>query len=291
MCINICIHLQKPLTFSLSLSVAKNAFIDIYLHLYYIYIYTNKYALYIRLYRLSHLYSAYAAIMDVIDVPSSWQGITGISFPILHLKQVTEEAVFHSIDEAIAAEDLSWQKESWNQNAVPKGAVLQPLYALMSDFLDLEDIQDVRGKLQKPLELKIQVIFGEVVGACLNTHPMYLWVTRDGTVILWNPTMPGLLKKGHGFWENLPDVIFQLLLRCLRKSWSWMRQISEELAKNLDELRVDWLLGDDTWGCRIGEVTYMGTMALDVFPISWRLAKTFAAGHLSRRRLELVEPF
>lgn len=206
------------------------------------------------------------------------------------LNQVTEEVVFHSIDEAIAAEDLSWQKESWNQNAVPKGAVLQPLYALMSDFLD-EDIQDARGKLQKPLELKIQVIFGQVVGACLNTHPMYLWVTRDGTVIPWNPTMPGLLKKGHGFWEKLPEVIFQLLLRCLRESWSWMRQISEELGKNLDELRVDWLLGDDTWGCRIGEVTYMGTMALDVFPISWRLAKTFAAGHLSRRRHGLVEPF
>ena len=153
----------------------------------------------------------------------------------------------------------------------------------MSDFLE-EDIQDARGKLQKPLELKIQVIFGQVVGACLNTHPMYLWVTRDGTVIPWNPTMPGLLKKGHGFWEKLPEVIFQLLLRCLREFWPWMRQISEELAKNLDELRVDWLLGDDTWGCRIGEVTYMGTMALDVFPISWRLAKTFAAGHLSRRR-------
>lgn len=160
----------------------------------------------------------------------------------------------------------------------------------MSDFLE-EDIQDARGKLQKPLELKIQVIFGQVVGACLNTHPMYLWVTRDGTVIPWNPTMPGLLKKGHGFWEKLPEVIFQLLLRCLREFWPWMRQISEELAKNLDELRVDWLLGDDTWGCRIGEVTYMGTMALDVFPISWRLAKTFAAGHLSRRRHGLVEPF
>jgi len=30
------------------------------------------------------------------------------------------------------------------------------------------------------------------------------------------------------------------------------------LAEGLDELRVDWLLGDPTWGARIGEITYEG---------------------------------
>ena len=66
---------------------------------------------------------------------------------------------------------------------------------------------------------------------------------------------------------------------------------SEAVAHGLDELRVDWLLGDPVWGPRIGELTYMGTMALDVFPVSWRLAKAFAAAHLSRREDRRLEPF
>lgn len=144
-------------------------------------------------------------------------------------REASEAAVLQSIDAAMAAEDPSWRSESWNQNAVPKGAVLQPLYALMSDFLEdkerhFEDdfLNDERHEqdehehhqlragrvpvqlLRKPLELKVQVLFGEVVGACLNTHPMYLWVTRDGGVIQWDPATPGLLKKGHGLWQDLP---------------------------------------------------------------------------------------
>ena len=179
-------------------------------------------------------------------------------------------------------------QESWNQNAVPKGAVLQPLYALMSDFLQMDPEMP---KLKKPLELKVQVLFGEVVGACLNTHPMFLWVTRDGAVIQWDPATPGLLKKGHGFWEDLPGAILQLLLRCLAEHWHSLRRDSEQLAVGLDELRVDWLLGDDFWGPRIGELTYMGTMAVDVAPISWRLARAFAAGHLGRCKKQALEPF
>lgn len=149
--------------------------------------------------------------------------------------EASEATVLQSIDAAMAAEDPSWRSESWNQNAVPKGAVLQPLYALMSDFLDDKDdfnhfLQNderheehdehdehhqLRGRvpvpllrklLRKPLELKVQVLFGEVVGACLNTHPMYLWVTRDGGVIPWDPATPGLLKKGHGLWQDLPGL-------------------------------------------------------------------------------------
>lgn len=202
--------------------------------------------------------------------------------------EATEEAVLQSIEEAMCAEDKSWQKESWNQNAVPKGAVLQPLYALMSDFLQMDPEMP---KLKKPLELKVQVLFGEVVGACLNTHPMFLWVTRDGAVIQWDPATPGLLKKGHGLWEDLPGAILQLLLRCLAEHWHSLRRDSEQLAVGLDELRVDWLLGDDFWGPRIGELTYMGTMAVDVAPISWRLARAFAAGHLGRCKKQALEPF
>ena len=169
---------------------------------------------------------------------------------------------------------------------VPAGGVLQPLYKLMSDFTSEAEIS---AKLHKPLELKVQVLFGEVVGACLNTHPMYLWVTRDGNVIQWDPRTVGLLKKGHGLWEELPKSILQLLLRCLG-DWRLIKADSEAVAKGLDELRVDWLLGDDFYGPRIGELTYMGTMALDLLPISCGLAKAFAAAHLARLKGHPLEP-
>eukprot|EP00913_Durusdinium_trenchii_P009376 g8812.t1 len=73
--------------------------------------------------------------------------------------QANEEAILESIEAALCAEDPSWRRESWNQNAVTKGAVLQPLYALMADVLETGE-KDLT-KLQKPLELKVQVLFGE----------------------------------------------------------------------------------------------------------------------------------
>lgn len=70
-------------------------------------------------------------------------------------------------------------------------------------------------KLKNPLEQKVQVLFGEVVGACLNINRVFLWVARDSTVIRRGSAILGLLGKGHGLWEGLPEPIFQLLPRCL----------------------------------------------------------------------------
>ena len=132
--------------------------------------------------------------------------------------------------------------------------------------------------------VQVQVLFGVAVGGCLHSHPMALWVLSSGAVQLWDPNLPGLLKKGHGVWEPLPHAILETLLRSLSEDWEAIRGDSERLAQEigLDELRVDWLLGDGHWGPRIGELTYMGTLALDIWPVSWRLARAFAAGHLSR---------
>ena len=206
-----------------------------------------------------------------------------------HSVEASDEAVLKSIEAASGAEDPSWRKESWNQNAVPKGVLVQPLYALMVNVL--EESERCEPKLRKPLELKVQVLFGKVVGASLNSHPMYLWVTRKGSVIQWDPQSKGLLKKGHGLWEDLPVNILHLLLTSLSKYWSRISEESETIAEGLDELRVDWLLGDPLWGPRIGELTYMGTMALDIFPVSLRLARAFAAAHLSRHLNDDIEPF
>jgi len=148
-----------------------------------------------------------------------------------------------SVESALEAWDDSWKKESWNQNAVPKGALLQPFYASMQALMSTEDAGASAVKLLRPLELKVQVLFGEVVGACLNTHPTALFVTRDGMVHLWDQTVPGFLKKRHGIAEPLPKEILVILLHALSQDWATLRRDSEQLARaaGLDELRVDWL--------------------------------------------------
>ena len=196
------------------------------------------------------------------------------------------EELQESVVAAAGAQDPSWRRESWNQNAVVRGVVVQPLYAFMADLVQVEG-----PRMRRPLELKVQVLSGQVVGACLSSHPIYLWVTRCGAVILWDPKTPGLLKKGHGIWEALPLGVLELLRESLKRHWLHIRDFSEQVAYDLDELRVDWLLGDENWGPRIGELTYMGTMALDLAPVSQRLAKAFAANHLGRLQGVQLDPF
>merc|ERR1712176_801610 len=125
----------------------------------------------------------------------------------------------------------------------------------------VEENDEITPQLTRPLELKIQTLFGEAVGATLNTHSQFLWVTRNGAVYLWDQTAPGFLAKHQNGCPVLPGGVLKVLQHSLQQSWQQMRAESETLAKTegLDELRVDWLLGDPQWGPRIGETTYMGT--------------------------------
>jgi len=161
-----------------------------------------------------------------------------------------------------------------------EGAILQPMY------IPMISPDDDNPRLRRPIELKVQILFGETVGACLNTHPQFLYVFRSGEVYLWEQSSQGLLRRHHGHSEPLPEAALETLCAALREHWVQMRRDSEHLARcaGLDEIRVDWLLGDPRWGPRIGELTYMGTFALDVLPVSLRLARAFATGHLSRLR-------
>lgn len=207
--------------------------------------------------------------------------------------QESDEAeIFACVEQAMDSWDRSWKKESWNQNAVPKGVLLQPMYASMRSFFPAGQSPDegiaaaeyASPRLSKPLELKIQVLFGEVLGACLNTHPQFLWVSREGAVHLWDQSHPGFLARHAGAKEPLHEIVVDVLRRELRDHWPSIRRDSEELARaiGLDELRVDWLLGDPRWGPRIGELTYMGTFALDVVPVSKGVARAYSAAHLAR---------
>lgn len=205
-------------------------------------------------------------------------------------QEVGEDVIVDSVGLALNSYDKSWDKESWNQNAVPKGAVLQPLYAPLSDFMDGEGpvadptafSRGVCPKYLRPLELKVQVLFGEVVGGQLNTHPQFLWVSREGEVHIWDQTAEGFLTRHDRLPEEMPPDLVLVLRRALHEHWQVVRRDSESLARaaGVDELRVDWLLGDAKWGPRIGELTYFGTFAIEVIPVSIRLARAFANAHL-----------
>eukprot|EP00929_Paragymnodinium_shiwhaense_P041683 TRINITY_DN21635_c0_g1_i1.p1 TRINITY_DN21635_c0_g1~~TRINITY_DN21635_c0_g1_i1.p1 ORF type:complete len:386 (+),score=88.47 TRINITY_DN21635_c0_g1_i1:36-1160(+) len=149
----------------------------------------------------------------------------------------SEEDILKSIDYALCSEDPSWRKESWNQNAVPKGVIVQPVYRLMTDCCEAT-LPAAGSKLNQPLELKVQVLFGEVVGACLNTHPSILWVSRDGFVHQWDVATPGLLKKGHGIIEALPEPVLAVLQHEIRAHWRFICENSERIAQGamLDEI-------------------------------------------------------
>ncbi|CAE7490609.1 unnamed protein product, partial [Symbiodinium pilosum] len=194
-------------------------------------------------------------------------------------QEVDATALEESVLKASESHDKSWGKESWNQNAVPKGVLLQPMYASLAEFLhgaqggeaQADHHAFERGvcpKYLRPLELKVQVLFGEVVGAQLNTHPQYLWVARDGSLHLWDQTAEGFQTRHAKEPEELPQELVNPLRETLQEHWQRLRCDSEQLAKlaGLDEIRVDWLLGDPKWGPRIGELTHLGTFAIELMP-------------------------
>lgn len=201
----------------------------------------------------------------------------------------------HEVDEATRREcvglalhgrDESWDRECWQLSQVPRGALIQPMYNIAVPLRP-----DGGPKMRAaPLELKVQVLFGRVAGATLNTHPQHLWILRNGCIQLWDTEE--LKARGHTrcrkldrcYGASLPEGALELLQGVLSRSWCEIRDTSERLTREaeLDELRVDWLLGDERWGPRIGELTYMGAGSRITTPLSARLARAFAAGHLCR---------
>ena len=202
--------------------------------------------------------------------------------------QDTDRAqLLRSLEDALRAEDRSWEKECWQLSQVPRGAILQPLYSILVP--KREEQGGPRGR-DAPMELKVQVLFGCVVGATLNTHPAPLWVLSSGAIQFWD--FQDLVARGQVRCKSLdrcygrhPSTkLLNKLQEVLRSSWPFIRDASERICQTagLDELRVDWLLGDDTWGPRVGELTYMGAGSRITPPLSMRLARTWAAAHLRR---------
>mmetsp|Transcript_27708 Transcript_27708/g.50853 ORF Transcript_27708/g.50853 Transcript_27708/m.50853 type:complete len:489 (-) Transcript_27708:74-1540(-) len=200
---------------------------------------------------------------------------------------VTEEEVSASVQAALTGTDASWERECWQLSQVPKGAVLQPMYAMAVP----KGPSPKRGAIA-PIELKVQVLFSKVVGATLNTHPQLLWVMRSGSIQLWQEDdlrtaqkMERNRKLDQRYGRELPAGMLERLQEILGSHWGFICESSEKLAcaAGLDEIRVDWLVGDECWGPRIGELTYMGAGARLLRVLSVRLARAYAAGHLCRK--------
>ena len=202
--------------------------------------------------------------------------------------------------------------ENWQLARVPRGVVLQPLYcgfdrsiATGSEPVPARTAHRVRA----PLELKVQTLFGVVIGATLHTHPWQFWVMggRDeceggggGALHAWREVEleaaledgrrdtskrlhpPRKWRKLHG--AELPPAAVSHLCTVLRRDWSLIAAMSSRLAigAGLDELRVDWLVGDEHWGPRIGELTYIGGAERLVPNLSKPFARAFLAAHGQR---------
>eukprot|EP00928_Gymnodinium_smaydae_P080526 TRINITY_DN64203_c0_g1_i1.p1 TRINITY_DN64203_c0_g1~~TRINITY_DN64203_c0_g1_i1.p1 ORF type:complete len:398 (+),score=97.32 TRINITY_DN64203_c0_g1_i1:31-1224(+) len=187
-----------------------------------------------------------------------------------------EDAVAASVEVAARAEHHSWAKENWQLSQVPRGVVVQPLYRPSVRAHRCENLE------LRPLELRVLVPFGVVIGATLTAFPFELWVTRDGIIQLWDSAdlrAAGVrASQKHG--RRLGADALELLREALARDWPRICSLSERLvrAAGLDELRVDWLVGDETWGSRIGELTYMGTGGSISLPmLSEVVAKSYAS--------------
>ena len=293
--------------------------------------------------------------------------------------------VWQSLEQAMACFDDSWSRECWQVSAVPRGAIVQPLYACVlevgtdcpalntttcdvharqtvvraqreaaaggappsiqpqaalcevgaseagqvvaaapaasaaaaavaaSDVAGEAAARGVRRRVRSnqaafPIELRVHVFMGALVGASVRSHSNELWITHDGTLVVLDDfralalargakrARPFLLRgaaaargagsgagDGHGDGQGaerddaghdphaaLHPLVAQLaaLLHApaadgATAGGAWVSRVvplSERLctAAGVEELRVDWLLGDGVLGPRIGETTYMG---------------------------------
>lgn len=191
------------------------------------------------------------------------------------------ENVLKSMLIALNAHDSSWEKECWQLSQVPRGVILQPLYKTQRCKKKSSRDEGERA----PLELKVMVIFGCVVGGFVNGHASELWVTHTGDLQYWHPEELARVGVPRCRRRGVPDELTNELQAALQRDWGTVHKWSEHLtrAAGLDELRVDWLLGDEHWGPRIGELTFMGAGARIAPPIlSECLAVAYCKEHARR---------
>ncbi|CAJ1343311.1 unnamed protein product [Effrenium voratum] len=110
---------------------------------------------------------------------------------------------------------------------------------------------------ERPLELKLQTIWGRVVGGTIHTS-QEVWISACGRVLRSGSRARAALRRKYG--APPPWILNGTLEAMLREHWDFLVSESESIARRwgLDEVRVDWFLGCPKLGPRICEVTWMG---------------------------------
>jgi hypothetical protein len=134
-------------------------------------------------------------------------------------------------------------RTSWQINEAPRGVLLQPLYR--SGVPAPGGLASAAVLQHAPLELKLHVFFGVVLGGTLHTHPWHLWVAGDtGCVHLLSAAAR---KGGARAWsKDYGAAPSPAALRRLREvlrspAWPYIVERSREIAvtSGMDELRCD----------------------------------------------------
>eukprot|EP00435_Cladocopium_sp_Y103_P045166 s1809_g12.t3 len=166
--------------------------------------------------------------------------------------------------------------ETWHLYQVEKGVGIEQIYPSLGASIKEPD---------RPLELKLQTIWGRVIGGTIHTS-QELWVTASGRVLRCDNRKSGIRRKYGPIPSWILDGGFETMLQ---EHWTFLVSESEGIARlwGLDEVRVDWFLGCPDLGPRICEVTWMGTGDRIPPQLQLPVAQAFFAGH--RRRAKAKE--
>lgn len=83
------------------------------------------------------------------------------------------------------------------------------------------------------------------------------------------------------YGASLSRAAISTLQRELSKHWRFISQYSSRIASSsgIDEIRCDWLVGDERFGPRLGEIQYTGSSDRVPAQLQPLMAFTYVKGH------------
>lgn len=193
-------------------------------------------------------------------------------------------AVLAAVEAALAAR--ADRTEPWMLSNLRPGVVVQELYNSGEAACPMAG-----PPFHCPLELKVQTLFGRIVFGTVRAFPWQVTVLPDGSIHRWASSRvvrsQGLPKAWRAAWgAAVAPAALAGLRRTLASDWPRMVAATEAVARQagLDEVRVDWMLGDRRLGPRIVELQYVGAAGNLRPELRPHLCRCFLRGH--RRRWE-----
>ena len=174
----------------------------------------------------------------------------------------TEKDFKNTVNQFISGTSAAW--EDWAVYQVRHGIIIEELFPIYPPF-------------KKPIEIKVQTVWGKVVFGTLETHPWDLIINCNGEVTKinraevfadrMNDTNPDSwgYKYSNGKIPEFTRKDKNVLEACLNEHWAKIVEHSETIAKlsGTEEMRCDWFLepanlkGRPT-KCVLNEIAYIG---------------------------------